>query len=153
MTNYVYAIYSSGCVKIGVSTDPKKRVGKVSADCPHPVVLKGYVEGGYELEAELHAKFCDFRVKGEWFSFDGPVADWVSSLPDRSGSSASTLSEYFKANRGKKKLLAERLGLQPSTVSQWRSIPVEYLPEVADFTGLKREDLCPDAFRPARESA
>jgi len=67
--------------------------------------------------------------------------------------SMEKLIEYFKANRGKQKLLAERLGLQPSTVSQWRSIPVEYLPEVADFTGLKREDLCPDAFRPARESA
>jgi DNA-binding transcriptional regulator YdaS (Cro superfamily) len=63
------------------------------------------------------------------------------------------LTEFFKANRGKQKLLAERLGLQPSTVSQWRSVPVEYLPEVADFTGIPRDELCPDAFRPARESA
>jgi DNA-binding transcriptional regulator YdaS (Cro superfamily) len=63
------------------------------------------------------------------------------------------LIEFFKANRGKQKLLAERLGLQPSTVSQWRSVPVEYLPEVSEFTGIPRDELCPDAFRPARESA
>lgn len=63
------------------------------------------------------------------------------------------LIEFFKANRGKQKLLAERLGLQPSTVSQWRSVPVEYLPEVSEFTGIPRQELCPDAFRPARETA
>lgn len=62
------------------------------------------------------------------------------------------LIEYFKANRGTQKRLAEHLGLQPSTVSQWKSVPVEYLPEVAGFTGIPREDLVPDAFRPARET-
>jgi len=61
------------------------------------------------------------------------------------------LSEFFKANRGAQKRLAEQLGLQPSTVSQWKSVPVEHLPEVAEFTGIPREELVPDAFRPARE--
>lgn len=63
------------------------------------------------------------------------------------------LIEYFKANRGMQLKLARHLGLQPSTVSQWKSIPVEYLPEVSDFTGIPREHLVPDAFRPARENA
>jgi DNA-binding transcriptional regulator YdaS (Cro superfamily) len=63
------------------------------------------------------------------------------------------LIEYFKANRGTQIRLAEKLGLQPSTVSQWKSVPVEYLPEVAAFTGIPREELVPDAFRPAREAA
>jgi len=63
------------------------------------------------------------------------------------------LNEFFKANRGMQVRLAKYLGLQPSTVSQWKTVPVEYLPEVADFTGLSREELVPDAFREARESA
>lgn len=46
--------------------------------------------------------------------------------------------------------LAKHLGLQPSTVSQWKSVPVEYLPEVSEFTGIAREDLVPDAFRDAK---
>jgi DNA-binding transcriptional regulator YdaS (Cro superfamily) len=63
------------------------------------------------------------------------------------------LVEYFKANRGAQIRLAERLCLRPSTVSQWKSVPVEYLPEVSEFTGIPREQLVPDAFRPAREAA
>lgn len=63
------------------------------------------------------------------------------------------LAEYFKANRGTQIMLAKHLGLQPSTVSQWKSVPVEYLPEVSAFTGIPREELVPDAFRPAREVA
>jgi DNA-binding transcriptional regulator YdaS (Cro superfamily) len=63
------------------------------------------------------------------------------------------LSEYFKQNRGAQVRLARALGLRPSTVSQWRSIPVEHLAEVAAFTGISREELLPDAFRPAREPA
>lgn len=62
------------------------------------------------------------------------------------------LIEFFKANRGMQVRLARHLGLQPSTVSQWRSVPVEHLPEVSKFTGIPREELVPDAFRPAREA-
>jgi DNA-binding transcriptional regulator YdaS (Cro superfamily) len=63
------------------------------------------------------------------------------------------LNEFFKANRGMQIRLARHLGLQPSTVSQWRSVPVEHLAEVADFTGIAREELLPDAFREPRQSA
>jgi len=63
------------------------------------------------------------------------------------------LIEFFKANRGMQVRLARHLKLQPSTVSQWKTVPVEYLPEVSDFTGIAREELVPDAFREAREVA
>lgn len=63
------------------------------------------------------------------------------------------LNEFFKANRGMQTKLAELLGLRPSTISQWKSVPVEYLPEVSEFTGISREELLPDAFRPVRETA
>lgn len=62
------------------------------------------------------------------------------------------LNEFFKANRGMQVRLAEHLGLQPSTISQWKNVPVEYLPEVSEFTGISRAELVPDAFRPAKES-
>jgi DNA-binding transcriptional regulator YdaS (Cro superfamily) len=63
------------------------------------------------------------------------------------------LIEYFKANRGKQIRLAEYLGLQPSTVSQWKSVPVEHLADVEAFTGIPREELLPEAFRQGREVA
>lgn len=61
------------------------------------------------------------------------------------------LIEYFKANRGMQLKLARHLNLQPSTISQWKNVPVEHLPEVSEFTGIPRAELVPDAFRPARE--
>lgn len=63
------------------------------------------------------------------------------------------LTKFFKSNRGTQVRLAERLGLRPSTVSQWKSVPIEHLAEVSEFTGISREELCPDAFRPAKETA
>ncbi|NTG73263.1 helix-turn-helix domain-containing protein [Agrobacterium rhizogenes] len=63
------------------------------------------------------------------------------------------LIEYLRAERGRLSKLANRVGVNPSAVSQWKTVPVEHLAEVADFTGIPREELCPDAFREARESA
>ena len=63
------------------------------------------------------------------------------------------LIEYFKANRGTQIRLAKHLGLQPSTVSQWKSVPVEHLADVEAFTGIAREELLPEAFRQARAVA
>lgn len=62
------------------------------------------------------------------------------------------LIAYFKANRGKQKELAEKLGLSPSTVSQWKAVPVDHLAEVSAFTGIPRQDLLPAAYRPARDA-
>lgn len=152
MTDYVYAVVAGPYVKIGVSNDPKKRAGKISADCPLPVTLAGYQEAGFDFEATLHAKFSDLRVKGEWFKMEGPVAEWVAALPDRTTKSEGVLSEYFRDNRGKQIRLAERLGLQPSTVSQWKSVPPHHALEIEDFTGISRHDLCPDVFGPRKAS-
>jgi DNA-binding transcriptional regulator YdaS (Cro superfamily) len=63
------------------------------------------------------------------------------------------LNEYFKANRGTQIRLARYLGLQPSTVSQWKTVPVKYLPEVSGFTGIPREELVSDAFRAEKDAA
>jgi DNA-binding transcriptional regulator YdaS (Cro superfamily) len=57
------------------------------------------------------------------------------------------LLAYFKANRGKQKALADELGLFPSTVSQWKSVPAEHVRKVARFTGIAPELLRPDLFK------
>jgi len=63
------------------------------------------------------------------------------------------LIEYFKANRGQAVRLAKRLNLYPSTISQWKSVPVEHLAEVEEFTGIPRQELLPEAFRDAKAVA
>jgi len=60
------------------------------------------------------------------------------------------LLEYLKANRGAQGKMARAIGLGQSTISQWKSVPLEHLPEVEAFTGIPRWILCPDAYRPAK---
>ncbi|AAL49645.1 unknown [Sinorhizobium phage PBC5] len=63
------------------------------------------------------------------------------------------LVNYFKANRGAQKRLAAHLGKWPSTISQWKRVPVEYLAEIEAFTGIPRNQLLPEAFQPAASLA
>lgn len=63
------------------------------------------------------------------------------------------LTAYLKAERGRLTKLAEHVGVNPSAVSQWKSVPVEHLAEVEAFTGIPRQELLPEAFRAARERA
>lgn len=63
------------------------------------------------------------------------------------------LITYLKAERGRLTKLAERIGVNPSAISQWKSVPVDHLAEVEEFTGIPREELLPSAFRAAREQA
>lgn len=82
MSGFVYAIRSGcGLVKIGWSSDPQKRFGKVQSDAPQPCVLVGAIPETREYEAALHAKFSAFRERGEWFREEGDVAAFVTSLP------------------------------------------------------------------------
>lgn len=63
------------------------------------------------------------------------------------------LLEYLKAERGRLRDLARLIGVTPAAITQWKAVPVTHLAEVSEFTGIPRETLVPDAFRPARESA
>lgn len=62
-----------------------------------------------------------------------------------------SLREFLKQNRGMASRLARHLGVNPSTITQWKSIPVEHLAEVEQFTGISRETLLPEAFRNAKK--
>ena len=42
--------------------------------------------------------------------------------------------------------LAEALGKQPSTISQWKSVPAEHVRKVEAFTGIPAHELRPDVF-------
>ncbi|QHW26625.1 helix-turn-helix domain-containing protein [Rhizobium leguminosarum bv. viciae 248] len=63
------------------------------------------------------------------------------------------LTAYLKAERGRLTRLADRIGVNPSAISQWKSVPVDHLAEVEEFTGIPRAELLPEAFRAAREAA
>lgn len=73
----VYLIGSpdSPLVKIGWSDNPKRRLRNLQSGSPVPLRLLAVYEGGHYVEAELHRRFADKRVHGEWFDLGpDPVA-------------------------------------------------------------------------------
>ncbi|WP_171987926.1 GIY-YIG nuclease family protein [Streptomyces sp. MP131-18] len=70
-TCFVYAIREAGRgrVKIGRSENPQARLKVLRTGSPVALELLWSTRGGVELEAFLHDRFADRRVRGEWFDF------------------------------------------------------------------------------------
>jgi hypothetical protein len=57
-------------IKIGYSSNPKKRLGGLQTATPNQLALLGVIPGGLEHEAAYHEKFEDHRLQNEWFKGD-----------------------------------------------------------------------------------
>ena len=77
---YVYCIRFADRVKIGFSTNPKKRLTAL----PHDEIL-GLMPGTRVDEAELHVKFMDYRHSGEWFYDNPAIREFVDNHMQRPG--------------------------------------------------------------------
>lgn len=82
---YVYFIrFSSRTYKIGMTRqNPHKRLAEIQTGCPVQLVIYGYIETDKpeEIEAELHKRFNDRRISGEWFRItDAEIDDYLSKL-------------------------------------------------------------------------
>lgn len=59
---------TDGPVKIGVAQDVEKRIKELQTGCPDDLRLIGRIQGN--CESELHKRFSQFRLRGEWFNPD-----------------------------------------------------------------------------------
>jgi hypothetical protein len=66
-----------GLIKIGVAARPKQRLYHLQTGSPVELRLVGTLPGGQPLEAELHQRFAEHRVRGEWFE---PTAELLSLI-------------------------------------------------------------------------
>jgi hypothetical protein len=64
---FVYFIEMHGHIKIGITDNWKKRFSAIRSSSPFPVVVLLVLRRKVGLEKELHDKFADHRVRGEWF--------------------------------------------------------------------------------------
>lgn len=69
----------TGPVKIGWAIEPKKRLSDVQRMSPVRLCLLTTVEGGRNLEAELHRTYRQFRLWGEWFKADRELMAFIGS--------------------------------------------------------------------------
>ena len=89
---HIYLIQSENLYKIGIAKDVNRR-WKAISDMPYKVNIIAYSDlmpNPNKIEAELHNRYRDKRVKGEWFSLSSEeaeeVKDYLQSLKD---------NEYF----------------------------------------------------------
>lgn len=79
---YFIQVAGGGPVKIGISSDVRKRLDGLRTSCPYPLELRRTVRRMGLLERPLHAQLAAARLRGEWFEptpdvlavVDGPLA-------------------------------------------------------------------------------
>ena len=71
---FVYLILDklNGFYKIGIAVNANERIKTLQTGNAGELILidEVEVEGANKLEKELHSKYNECRVRGEWFRFD-----------------------------------------------------------------------------------
>jgi hypothetical protein len=73
MPTHTYFIEEEGgaAIKIGATCHPKWRMQTLQSGNPRRLTLLGIVEDP-TLERELHARFSEYRISGEWYDATAP---------------------------------------------------------------------------------
>ena len=67
-----------GHVKIGYATSVEARFGDLQVAHASELTLLLEISGGPELEKELHQRFAEHRVRGEWFTLSPEISEYVA---------------------------------------------------------------------------
>jgi hypothetical protein len=153
MTGYVYAIDNGrGCVKIGWTQNPLRRLSEMNVSDAEKLTLVGYASGTKEQEAEAHTLLSPWRQRGEWFRIEGHVVTFMNML---AGAQPSVSTPKRRSLRNRVRpfaianvRLAEALGVDKASITRWAKgrIPAERVIEVERITGIPRADLRPDLY-------
>lgn len=77
---FIQTVCPTGFVKIGIALNPKHRLGDLQMSCPYELRLLAWISGGEAKERELHARFNNAHVRGEWFRPTGDLMAYVESI-------------------------------------------------------------------------
>jgi hypothetical protein len=68
---YVIGHDDGNDIKIGIATNPEKRLAQLSTGSPHNLKILCTIDG--DAEKDLHDQLCKYRTRGEWFNIDRDV--------------------------------------------------------------------------------
>lgn len=76
----VYVFECEGYFKIGIASDPARRLITAQVNCPFPIRLVSFRlwDNAKEQEREMHHKLRAYHVRGEWFK--APLNEVVKLL-------------------------------------------------------------------------
>lgn len=76
----VYFAQAGERIKIGWSRNVAARITKLQTGNPEPIRLLATTPGGRSLETQLHERFADVRLTGEWFAASPALLAYVQAI-------------------------------------------------------------------------
>lgn len=70
-----------GEIKIGLTRDLRARLNALQTGSPYPLRVLAALPGTEAEEHELHTRFADLRLSGEWFRPEPRLLEFVAQLP------------------------------------------------------------------------
>ncbi|OMB79275.1 hypothetical protein A5743_14320 [Mycolicibacterium conceptionense] len=86
----------SGHVKIGSARDVRVRLEELQIGNPAELTVLADQPGGLPRERELHRRFAEHRVRGEWFRLLPEIVEYIASIPSRE---THKVPEYVQIQR------------------------------------------------------
>jgi integrase len=77
---YLAQSVNGGPIKIGCSRDPEARIAALQTSHPERLRLLLVYAGGAHDERELHARFAEHRLEGEWFRPAASILAFIESM-------------------------------------------------------------------------
>jgi hypothetical protein len=105
----VYFMWSAGLVKIGWTRDIMRRWDELQIRSAVHVELLVTMDGGPELELDLHRIFKESRGRGEWFQVSDTMRGFFKYLDDHreEPSFPGTITERLAALEGRSPVIGE----------------------------------------------
>lgn len=103
----VYFIECVGipAVKIGWTTNIRKRLGSHQISCPLPLRVVATVPGGEEREREFHCQFKSLHMHGEWFRLADELKEYLEA-------NLSVLGPRYSLEKERRELKFRALSIQ-----------------------------------------
>lgn len=74
----VYFISDGEAVKIGISKNPTKRLAQLQTGHPRRLSILATLPGGADEEMQLHGRFREHRLHGEWFGDCPEIRSYIA---------------------------------------------------------------------------
>lgn len=71
-------------IKIGYTKNLKARLSNIQTGCPYTLTVLRTVRENISLEKTIHQELYRYHVRGEWFSYNKEVSDYISNVLDTS---------------------------------------------------------------------
>ena len=69
MTVYAVGALGTSFFKVGYAKNVDLRIRDLQVGCPHELLLLGSIEGGEQVELDVHKLVLPLRIRGEWFDW------------------------------------------------------------------------------------